>query len=123
MSDVEPALTVEEWEEALDDGFQDEFLEHLCESPIVWRMIGDIGYPGLYHPVAALALHDQSFGFTWRDVDSLREAATLMEAEWRGIVDESQLPENLTIAMTRKLWDISERIAALLPPRSEGDER
>jgi len=44
------------------------------------------------HRIAAEVLHGQPFGFDWADVDGLRILA----------------PE---------LWDLADRIAALLPPR------
>jgi hypothetical protein len=52
------------------------------------------------HALAAACLHGQPFGFTWDDVDLLREASTL--AQWRAFTP------------------IADRIAALLPPRESG---
>ena len=56
------------------------------------------------HALAALALHGQPFGFTWDDVDDLREIAPGFHHRGDGQVE-------------RALLDLADRIAALLPPR------
>lgn len=63
------------------------------------------------HAVAALALHNQTFGFSTEDAALLDEQARFLEH--RGFPGDAQLAERL-----RRLHD---KIAALLPPR--GAER
>lgn len=58
--------------------------------------------PSERHELAALALHDQPFGFSWEDVDRLRGAC---------------LDERGTETTEAQLHDLADRIAALLPPR------
>ena len=57
------------------------------------------------HALAALALHGQDFGFTWEDVDMLRDCSGWMDLgePW---------PKEASA-----LRDLADRIAALLPPR------
>lgn len=75
MSEIKPALSPEEW-----GAVPDLFVEVGCPER---------------HAFAARALHGQPFGFTWEDVDTLRESPP----------DESLLDA------------IADRVAALLPPR------
>ena len=59
------------------------------------------------HAIAALALHDQPFGFTWRDVDLLHAVIATVGA-WDVEKQDYVEPEFDSLA---------KRIAALLPPR------
>ena len=78
---MKPALTAEEWNEHADG----------------WTVIAltDTSH-GWHHKAAALCLHQQTFGFTWEDVELLEEIAT--RADFNG-------------------HDLVARIAALLSPR------
>lgn len=89
---MEPALTPEEWEE-YDKPKLDRDIE--CATH-------EVGYytPPSRHGLAALALHEQPFGFTWGDVDFLRMDAEDSPTAHAGILRE-----------------LADRIAALLPPR------
>lgn len=60
---------------------------------------------------AALCLHGQPFGFTWEDVDRLREFARDDEANDR-VGDQCFGQE-----FQRWARELADRIAALLPPR------
>jgi hypothetical protein len=98
MSDkVQPALTPEEWELYL--GPRED-----------WELSGN---PTQYaHGAAAVLLHGQPFGFTWKDVDLLRGVANYWHpqdgdgAEWDEYAGRQAALRNL-----------ADRIAALLPPR------
>ncbi len=68
-----------------------------------WGEASGAKTPEQRHALAALALHGQSFGFTWADVDMMRD-----------IVKEVT---ELTPYWHHTLADIADRIAALLPPR------
>lgn len=60
------------------------------------------------HAIAALSLHGQPFGFTWEDVAALRDAFPKRGeplSPWYDVV---------------RLWDLLDRIAALLPPSTVG---
>lgn len=57
--------------------------------------------------LAALALHGEPQGFTWEDVDFIRSAA---------LADDLHSPDDWFI-----LQRLGHRIAALLPPREDGD--
>lgn len=116
---IKPALTPEEWGKQLGasayihprDGGED-----LDGKAFLGRGNGAllVAYDGGYarqpvddrHALAALALHDQPFGFTWEDVDALRCGADMIEDEWGG----EPAPDLLNLA---------DRIAALVPPRGE----
>ena len=56
------------------------------------------------HMWAAIGLQGHPLGFTWADVDEIRDAARAIESVWSS--DESALRS------------IADRIAALLPPRA-----
>src|SRR5690606_30074156 len=123
MSQIEPALTPEEWEKLFSEGNDGE-LER--ERFSIWRYdAGDpfpvevrirsveeeeheytssgrkVEYASLYgqelHALAALALYGQRFGFTHEDVRSLRDLAEELVRD--------------------DLHDLADRIEALLPPR------
>ena len=90
---VGPALTPEQWEE-YDKPKLDRDIE--CATH-------EVGYytPPSRHGLAALALHEQPFGFTWGNVDLLRTVA-----------------EDSPAAHAERLRELADRIAALLPPRA-----
>lgn len=95
---IEPALTPEEWAEweVTQNG-------PLCVHRDTLGVLrcGD-EYLGDGHALAAVALHGQSFGFTWEMVFALQRAA-------------SRLPESdLDEAVLR---EAAACIASLLPPR------
>lgn len=117
MREVKPALTAEEWERGRVEEGSDWFhnkpsdpdnphcMRHWSEGSVHASCDNCVVHGhGAYfkerrHALAALALHDQPFGFAWADVDMLREAA---EVQWT--------PE-------KELLELMDRIAALLPPR------
>jgi len=89
---IEPALTITvrviDWDgAAVDDRYRDVHQVEMSRQP----------EPDIALSVVRTLLHGQPFGFTWEDVDKLRESA-------HGYFG----PE---------LNDLSDRIAALLPPR------
>lgn len=106
--DVKPALTAARWENLCVQGE--------CRADEIWwrvhgydphdpdeRAIDDLPH----HEIAAIALHNQPYGFTWSDVDDLLRRAELEEDStvYHGVHQQSRL---------RRL---AARIAALLPPR------
>lgn len=86
---IKPALTPEEWDSVQNYGLSNP-LE--CEN-----------YP---HAKAALALHEQPFGFTWAHVDTIHGAARHIER-----ISGSS-------GGVAGLLAVADRIAALLPPRT-----
>jgi hypothetical protein len=98
-SEIRPALTAEEWKFELGSrerppthqpalSYSDHFTQ---ERP---------------HAIAASLLYGQPFGFTWDDVDLLREM-TLVQA-----------PAGSFRAACERRDSLADRIAALLPPRT-----
>ena len=57
------------------------------------------------HKLAAMALHGQEFGFTWEDVDALLVVA--------------KIADDLTGGQYSRVLSVADRIAALLPPRTD----
>lgn len=116
MGTVKPALTAEEW--ARPSAYRDavgwdRYVERHANDPEK-LVVGDTCLSGLspgsysfgpeiFHPLAALCLHEQPFGFTWEDVDHLRESIH----EW-----DEQRRQRLEWV----LRDLADRIEALLPP-------
>lgn len=98
MEPVKPALTPEEWRQALDG-----------EAPWLYR--GDDDTPESDHIVAALYLHGQPFGFTHDDVRALRD---MPPVPWR------YGGEGGVEAVEAWLRDLADRIEALLPPEVSG---
>jgi hypothetical protein len=86
---IEPALTADEWAKKW-DGHDDD------GTPMRYTF-GVSVYVDRPYASAALALHGQPFGFTWDDVDALREAEVHANDE--------------------RVSAVADRIAALLPPR------
>ena len=91
---VKPALSAEEWAEAL-----------------TRDLSGGLDLP--LHQVAALALHRQSFGFTHAEADALR--VMWERLDWLGwgelATTEPDSPHRLAIRVIQK-------VEALLPPRT-----
>jgi hypothetical protein len=73
--------------------------------------------PQARHALAALALHDQPFGFTWEDVDRLREAVDDIDFSHITDPERRQLMELDTRMLRAWMLDLADRIADLLPPR------
>jgi hypothetical protein len=65
--------------------------------------------------LAALALHGQLFGFTWEDVDALRDAIDALNNEWGELIPGTEF------GMIPSLRSLADRIAVLLPPREGMD--
>ena len=87
---IKPALTAEEWAEAIPpNGGPAGFLRGL-ERVTDGRSC---------HAMAASCLHEQPFGFSREDVKSLRSPWPVLNAHWLG-----------------KLDALADRIEALLPP-------
>lgn len=113
--EFEPALTGEEWTGAEPAMRRDGWLIYHSpprdgESAGSWLCIQDPGEPlgttirpEHRHAVAALALHGQTFGFTWADVDRIGALCL-------GIADDDR---------RAALADTAARIAALLSPRED----
>jgi hypothetical protein len=96
MSKVQKALSDEHW------------AEFLALEPGTWarESYGDDWAEGA--ALVALLMHGQPFGFTWEDVDAIRNAANALHAS----------PAFGLLATPEKLFRVAERIEALLPPRS-----
>lgn len=93
-----PALSAEQWREYAP---LDRTLDHYAPA---------VAYDNA-HGAAALALHRQPFGFTWDDVENVRESAKSArraEIERRGA--------GATSVVWGELEDLADRIAAILPP-------
>ena len=103
---TDPALTPEEWRQQVRQLGLPEECRALSAALMVVLSDPDAVLdrtPGeMRHAVAALVLEGQGFGFTWEDVDALRDA-TAPESDW--LMDPA------------KLNSLADRIAALLPPR------
>lgn len=95
---IEPALTPEEWAKMLRAG-----------GPARYDSVFEFASPEVFHYLAALALHGQSFGFTHADVDLLRRSCADKEVNACAFVMD---PEG-----TDALQELADRIEALLPPR------
>jgi hypothetical protein len=128
-NDIRNALSAEEWEELRvsrsnveiwDDphpgsgvlGVED-------QSPDAAKGYARV-MPDARHALAALALNDQDFGFTWEDVDRLREAVN--DIDFSHVTDQEQrkLLEMDTRVLRAWMLDLAGRIAELLPPRGSG---
>lgn len=118
MSEINPAMTTDEWAEFLASGGGDaaDENERLMRLNRVRRSMADAALNARrYNAAAAVALHGQRFGFTWDDVDYLRQ----LVASFRGL---GTAPDADGAADNAR--SLADRIAALLPPREgagEGD--
>lgn len=115
--EIKPALTPEEWAGEQPAMNRDDVLIYHDPPPRGGGCIGItdrdpddpssvVILPEHRHALAALALHGQPFGFTWEDVDLLREEAR----------SEYAIPDGMGFT-GQELLDLADRIAALLPPR------
>lgn len=118
MSDVKPALTPEELavcqvqindRGAWVDGAGADWLGHDDTESIRWK--------DRRHALAALALHGQTFGFTRADVDALEEAIE----EHANALEERRPWDGYMRTRNARHATLRDRIAALLPPRTEQD--
>lgn len=107
---VTPALTPEEWAMLGVDG-----------SPICGQGDEDREYAARKcHAVAARALYGQPFGFTWEDVDALRDGADYIRRADEGESGYYHAPGAPTAPdLAGLLREIADRIAALLPLREQ----
>lgn len=135
---MEPALSAEEWRDQ--EFFHSEYHGYRDGDTVTFGRYGisvrDGGgwydpeheiWIGRHHALAAACLHGQPFGFTWADVDALRESV----AHHAGRRDDIR-PINPTDAAKARadaarkwhhglvciLEPLADRIAALLPPRN-----
>ena len=97
--EIKLALTAEEWASVFPPSVRKHITQYALDG-IVNALMRDLTPQGL----AAVALFDEPFGFTWEDVDEIEYAAT--ELGFFHIRD-TRLPS------------IASRIAALLPPRTD----
>lgn len=119
---ITPALTPKEWGIVEEEGGVD------LTSPTEPRVSIDVRDDGLTltqelsaigielrhrHLLAALALHDQPFGFTWEDVDLLRQIAADDKPSY-----DLRVADGGVIEAEKRLNALADRIASLLPPRS-----
>lgn len=119
---VEPALTLEEWRQWLTSAAAS---EHEPLAEMAWGVLFGSRPEGrsLRHAHAATALHGQPFGFTWEDVDALH--TTINGYHRRNEDLEERLDEGpwvrngiiLNQGSIEMLEALTDRIAALLPPR------
>jgi hypothetical protein len=112
--EIKPALTQQEWADIADDPawWADRVGEIAAGAGEVleWRT----NHPRP-HAVAALALHGQPFGFTWEDVDLLRDDLT-GEHDWAWEGDQRVDCGEFGDVKAARLA-LAAKIAALLPPR------
>lgn len=121
MSEHKPALTAEEWaawRSRNPVNGHSEWVEieggSACVEPGGVVISGQgtdytplvLSKPESRHALAAALLDGQSFGFTWADVDLLRDAGRAEDPYF-------DLPTCNAIS------DLADRIAALLPPRGD----
>ena len=108
---ITPALTSAEWAGVLANRSQlVDIREQFLDTP----------FSG--HAVAALLLFEEDFGFTAQDVDDEMQVSTYCAA----MADEQELAGRTAAATTFRLLGERHRrraakIAALLPPRTDGD--
>ncbi len=108
------ALTPEEWESAGEPRVERDGIWMYAPHKADLVVVGFPGESGIgiggddLHPLAALSLHDQPFGFTHADVDLLRRATVIFRVgDMETMQDERD---------TARLRELADRIAALLPP-------
>lgn len=117
-TNVGPALTPAEWagdpypvvergEERVVRIGKNEPLGITDENGTAW-----VERPDTRHALAALSLWRATFGFSWGDVDRLRDVAETHAAESGDDWQDDVGP----------LKDLADRIAALLPPREGTDD-
>lgn len=105
---IQPALTPEEWADRTaplgDLGMTATFGRAAVVVGVGSSIVTTVANEGR-HALAALCLHGQPYGFTWDDVRAIRKYCG------SGI---SREPEPVPGA--EAVWEIADRIAALLPP-------
>ncbi len=124
MSDIEPALTPEEWaakwitiqakgyDSARNGAAEIKWGEngfYLTEHE--HDRYGVFDEPRMLHKVAAIALHGQPFGFTREDVALIR-----MESEAIRDAQSDEYRNQEAIDRAAKLASLADRIESLLPP-------
>lgn len=118
MGEVKPALTPEEWREAL--GPYEEWEEpgdYMLPISRHWEFYGDYHQLDRIHEAAARLLYGQPFGFTWDDVDALRHVLEhASNSDDRGPYGEGWQSDELASAIATART-VVEKLAALLPPR------
>lgn len=104
------ALTREEWARG---GTTDGTIYTTAGHEIVARdyALGDRALIRHQAAMAAMCLHNQPFGFTWADVEDLRQAAR--DRRLRHLSHGHRHGE----AIANALESLADRIEALLPPR------
>ena len=121
---IKPALTPEEWERCrvvrgeewsagglvVAFGGDGVSIGHRGEGEnfLIETVVGVDG-PANRHTVAAACLEGHPDGFTWEDVTLLRGWAARDEVERRAIL-------NPALHLPSPLWNLAERLAAILPP-------
>jgi hypothetical protein len=112
VADVKPALTPEEW------SAKEYYRENSDQVKLCGKYLSvnndesetcSLHDSEARHALAALALHEQPFGFTWDDLMVLYEAVRAAE---RAAPYGNELADQLR--------PIRDKIAALLPPRDTG---
>jgi hypothetical protein len=119
MSEIRRALTAEEW--VGEDGYARYDMGYgivmMDDGGATTIELGDdAGFclvGGHRHALAALCLHEQSFGFTREDVDHLRAMARSTVTHGHG---DYGPPDQYNPWIT----SLADRIEALLPPEDEG---
>lgn len=108
---MKPALTPEEWADALDSvPYLTDMVEEAADDLAVAFESGFAKH-GTRHALAALALHGQAWGFTHEDVANLKRIGNDYCA-WASDSDERERD----IAWGFSLLNLAARIEALLPP-------
>ena len=102
---IQPALTPSEWADYLG-----------ARGALPWDEDFRI-HVGQEHATAAKLLHGQSFGFTWEDVDAIRVAADVLDAEHGFDHEHEPIDHGLRYPMALLADAAADVIAALLPPR------
>ena len=97
MEKIEPVMSAEEWAK--------------WDTPygrVLWQSARAACHDDVRdsQKLAALSLHGQPYGFTWQDVDMLRQAAGMNGGD-------GSLPN----PSAERFTSLADRIEALLPPR------
>lgn len=106
MSEIKPALTAEQWADALERSRLNPSRPIDREVAIRWREHQDAPYTGL----AALLLYGQPLGFTQEDVRLLEE--------WRSGLMTANYGRGRGSPVERQLASLADRIKALLRPEA-----
>lgn len=130
-NDIEPALSDEEWKKQRIDrdrvdvgGWPDG--GEIWAFPEGVRIGPAEEAPSMFvrnedrHALGALALHEQPFGFSREDVETLRDALGDLEYSKQEYYRDEQW--EYAAAQKRVLESLIARIEALLPPEPESEE-